>query len=427
MNKHFDKIEDVYSFLSSMPKFGTSGTKATNFNLSRMETLCSYLDNPQEHLKIVHVAGTNGKGTVCRMLGAVYQTAGYKTAVYTSPHLVQFKERFLINGKMIPDKQLLDFFRNYGDQIQKYGYTYFEISTAIAFWYFAKEKADIAIIEVGLGGRLDATNIVNPMVSVITSIGLDHTNVLGDTISDITAEKAGIIKKHKPVVIGQLHQDALNIIKRIALEKNSKLYYSEAFTPTTCSAQIVLKDPTKDQTIVINRPYQKQVDAINTAVVYSVVQLLNEMFSINKETFCKAISYFDTLYLVHGVFKQLDSDQQWYFDGAHNQSAVKALTKQLVTKAPPNDWTVVLSFMSDKLTPEVASYWEKFPHIYIYSMPGERAATFEQMKAYFPGAISISTLDNQLKTEFERALVIFSGSFYFYSIISDWLGTNVAS
>ena len=190
----FNSINDVYKWLNEIPMFGKTGASAANFSLRSIRRFCAELGNPQDTYPTIHVAGTNGKGTTCQMLASVCQSAGYKTGLYTSPHLLDYRERFRVNAAQITEQDLLRFFRRFDELLKRYSLTYFEISTAIAFWFFEQQKVDIAIIETGLGGRLDATNIITPEVSVITSVGLDHTDILGDSLGKIAKEKGGIIK-----------------------------------------------------------------------------------------------------------------------------------------------------------------------------------------------------------------------------------------
>src|SRR4051794_31791115 len=177
-----------------LPMFTRVGAVALKKDLHNTIVLCNALDNPQHKFKSIHVAGTNGKGSTSHMLAAVFQTAGYKTGLYTSPHLKDFRERIRVDGIMIPEKNVVDFTDRLSPLIKEIEPSFFEITVAMAFEYFAKEGVDIAIVEVGLGGRLDSTNIITPELSVITNIGWDHMNILGDSLQKIAVEKAGIIK-----------------------------------------------------------------------------------------------------------------------------------------------------------------------------------------------------------------------------------------
>src|SRR5215217_3660290 len=180
---------------AKLPMFTRVGAVALKKDLHNTIVMCERLDNPQNKFKSIHVAGTNGKGSVSHMLAAIFQQAGYKTGLYTSPHLKDFRERIRINGEMIAEEFVVDFVAQQQHTIEELSPSFFEVTVAMAFSCFASEKVDIAIIEVGLGGRLDSTNIITPLLSVITNIGLDHTHMLGNTLEEIAGEKAGIIKE----------------------------------------------------------------------------------------------------------------------------------------------------------------------------------------------------------------------------------------
>lgn len=420
MSETNSKLREVEELMDSIPKFSSTGKSAANFDLSRMRKLCKRMENPQNNFKSIHVAGTNGKGTVCRMLASVYQQAGCKVGLYTSPHLVDFRERFQINANFIETELLLEFFDRFGEFIHESKFTYFEITTAIAFWYFSKQKVDIAVLEVGLGGKLDATNVVNPLISVITSIGLDHIDILGDTIEEIAFEKAGIIKQNRPVVIGELEPEASSVIKKIAKDKSAKLKTIDSIQAEYQDQKIILK--VDKSVLTLNGKHWKKIDANNAAVVYCVIQELNDDFSVDDLAFKQGIDNIPQRFRKRAVFEKLLPDYDWYFDGAHNAESVKSLTTHLSSLESPIKWTVVLSFMKDKLTPEVAKLWNNFSTIYLYPMKGERAASLKEMKAYFPTAKTMESPDQLQSDQFKSELVIFSGSFYFYSIVSNWMG-----
>src|SRR5262245_13408993 len=188
---------------SQLPMYSRVGASAYKEDLTNTIALCNFINNPERRFKSVHIAGTNGKGSTSHMLAAILQTAGYKTGLYTSPHLVDFRERIRIDGGMIAEERVTDFVQQYREEFEKIRPSFFEWTVGLAFDYFANEKVDIAVIETGLGGRLDSTNVVVPELSIITNIGRDHMNLLGDTLQKIAAEKAGIIKTGVPVIIGR--------------------------------------------------------------------------------------------------------------------------------------------------------------------------------------------------------------------------------
>ncbi|WP_121355496.1 bifunctional folylpolyglutamate synthase/dihydrofolate synthase [Flavisolibacter nicotianae] len=210
-----------------LPMFSRMGSAAFKKDLTNIQALCDHLGNPEQKFKTIHVAGTNGKGSVSHMLAAIFQTAGYKTGLYTSPHLYDFRERIRLNGDMIPEAYVTTFVERLKPQIETIEPSFFEITVAMAMQFFAEQQVDIAIIEVGLGGRLDSTNIITPELSVITNIGWDHMNLLGNTLSAIAGEKAGIIKPNIPVVIGETLPETKPVFQRIAAEKNAPIYWAE--------------------------------------------------------------------------------------------------------------------------------------------------------------------------------------------------------
>ncbi len=219
----FMTYDKTIEFLYSLERFGIQ------FGLEKITYLLSLLNNPEDCFKSIHIAGTNGKGSTSSLIASVLKESGLKTGLYTSPHLVDFRERIQINGVLIPRKRLTEIVERLIPLIRKTNnklgdLTYFEVSTAIAFEYFKEEKVDFACIEVGMGGRLDATNVITPLVSVITSIGFDHTKELGNTLGKIAFEKAGIIKKNVPLVCGVEGKEPLNVIRKICKKKNSKIY-----------------------------------------------------------------------------------------------------------------------------------------------------------------------------------------------------------
>jgi len=207
--------------------FSRMGSAALTKDLTNTRIICDHLRNPQNKFKSIHVGGTNGKGSVSHMLAAIYQTSGYKTGLYTSPHLYDFRERIKLDGEMIPEKFVIDFVQEVMPLIEKIAPSFFEITVAMAFHYFAQQKVDIAIIEAGLGGRLDSTNIIIPELSIITNIGWDHMNILGNSLEEIAAEKAGIIKKNIPVVIGETITETKPVFVEIANKKNASIVFAD--------------------------------------------------------------------------------------------------------------------------------------------------------------------------------------------------------
>ena len=231
--------ETLKWLFNQLPMYQLQGASAYKKDLTNVHLLMNYLGHPEEQLQCIHVAGTNGKGSSSHMLASVLQEAGYKVGLYTSPHLKDFRERIKINGMMIPEDFVCDFVNQHQSFFEANDMSFFEMSVGLAFDYFAKEKIDIAIIEVGMGGRLDATNIITPLVSVITNIGLDHTQFLGNTLVAIATEKAGIIKPQIPVVIGEYTPETQPVFLATANVNQSNLYFASDLITNTYPSDLI--------------------------------------------------------------------------------------------------------------------------------------------------------------------------------------------
>ena len=219
--------ETVDFLFAQLPVFQRDGASAYKPGLENIETFCASIGNPQNQFKSVHVGGTNGKGSTSHSLAAIFQEAGFKTGLYTSPHLIDFRERIRINGETIPEQEVVTTIQDWLPHIEKIKPSFFELTVALSFHFFAKSKVDIAIIEVGMGGRLDSTNIIQPELSLITNISLDHQKFLGSTLSLIAGEKAGIIKKETPIVISEKQAETSSIFEQEATDNNSTIEFDQ--------------------------------------------------------------------------------------------------------------------------------------------------------------------------------------------------------
>lgn len=220
--------QEVLKYLySQLPMFQRIGAAAYKSDLKNIQDLCSILNHPEKELKFIHIAGTNGKGSVSNMLAAVFQVNGYKTGLFTSPHLVDFRERIKINGQMISKQHVIHFVEKYKKYFEQIKPSFFEWSTALAFQYFYDKKVDIVILETGMGGRLDSTNVITPELSIITNIGEDHKQFLGDTLEKIAFEKAGIIKQGVPVLISEYQKEVTKVFQEVSVKNHSPLFYSK--------------------------------------------------------------------------------------------------------------------------------------------------------------------------------------------------------
>ncbi len=260
--------ESIDWLFSQLPMYQRQGQAAFKKDLTNSIALSNHLENPEKKFKSVHVAGTNGKGSCSHMLASILQEAGYKVGLYTSPHLKDFRERIKVNGKCIRKNCVINFVKRHKEFLEKQGLSFFEMTVGMAFDHFAKQQVDIAIVEVGLGGRLDSTNIILPELAIITNIGLDHTQFLGESLSEIAFEKAGIIKETIPTLIGETLPETIRVFEKIAESKNSKLFYADNFRFENFASDL-------------KGSYQKT----NIQTVLSGIQLLKESgFSISKNS-----------------------------------------------------------------------------------------------------------------------------------------------
>jgi dihydrofolate synthase/folylpolyglutamate synthase len=393
--------------------FSKVGAAGSNFSLDNIRTFCEKIGNPQDQFKSIHVAGTNGKGTTCHLLKAVYQQAGYTTGMFTSPHLLRYNERVRISGEEIADEQLIAFFNEVSEILSEIPLTYFEISTALAFWTFAREEVDIAIIEAGLGGRLDSTNIITPELSIITSIGFDHQDILGETINEIAVEKAGIIKPGVPVVVGDLDEESMRVIEAKAAVSPSQVKRAASLSPRFEKGLIEL-GPTRE-------PYQTQffepVNRWNVAIVKLAVDTLKPEFRVSEKNFRKALADFKG---VPARFEKLQPDRDWYFSGSHNAQAVHSMM-EAVGSFEEDSPVLVFSMMKDKVNPEILEELTFFEKRYFYEQEGLRAAKLDDIRTYISAYPINEENQSSILNELQTSLVIFAGSFYFYPIVKRWL------
>ncbi|WP_374950587.1 bifunctional folylpolyglutamate synthase/dihydrofolate synthase [Mucilaginibacter sp.] len=331
-------IEYLYT---QLPLFTRVGASAFKKDLTNTLALCELLDNPQHKFKSVHVGGTNGKGSTSHMLAAILQVAGYKTGLYTSPHLKDFRERIRVNGQMISEETVIDFVAEHKADFERIEPSFFEMTVALAFDIFAKEEVDIAIVEVGLGGRLDSTNIISPLLSVITNIGWDHMNMLGNTLELIAGEKAGIIKPNTPVIIGEYQPEVSQVFLNKAAQEHSPLIFAsdsnsefdvqilnnsgleflnvELIVPGALQAPLLLQ---------LDIPGTYQLKNLKT-VLSSVNELRRQGFNITNEHIATALKQVKTLTGLHGRWEVLSRNPLTICDTGHNPEGIAEVLKNL--------------------------------------------------------------------------------------------------
>ncbi len=315
--------------------FSRIGSAAYKKDLTNTKLLCEYLGNPQQKFKSIHVGGTNGKGSVSHMLSAVFQTANFKTGLYTSPHLYDFRERIKINGDMVPECFVVNFVEELKPLIEKVRPSFFEITVAMAFKYFAEQQVDIAIVEVGLGGRLDSTNIIIPNLSIITNIGWDHMNMLGNTLEKIAFEKAGIIKENVPVVIGETTEETKKVFENTAREKHAEIYFAEetfklqTFNWSGNELQVTYKTELEETFVATDLPgiYQTK----NIATVLTAVEILNKGFDGLKKAVPSALLNTKNLTGLHGRWEIIRTNPTVVLDVAHNTDGLQQMMMHIQT------------------------------------------------------------------------------------------------
>lgn len=334
--------------------FSRIGAAAYKADLTNTIELCKSLGDPQHSLKTIHVAGTNGKGSVSHMLAAIFQTAGYKTGLYTSPHLKDFRERIKVNGKMIPEGYVIDFTEEVYTLIEKIEPSFFEITVAMALNFFKAEQVDIAIIETGLGGRLDSTNIIQPEVSVITNIGMDHMNLLGSTIEEIAGEKAGIIKSNMPVIIGEVLNSTRPVFEKKAASMNAPLSIASEKRKVTSwgwekhelIADVEHAYDKEHHTYHLDLPGIYQTKNLLT-VLETVSQLRLKGWVLSDNHLQRALKQTKKITGLHGRWDIIREKPLTILDVAHNEDGIRQLIQhtEIITH---RELHIVIGMVKDK-------------------------------------------------------------------------------
>lgn len=328
--------EETLDYLfTTLPMFSRIGEAAIKKDLHNTLALCTFLDNPHTKFKTIHIAGTNGKGSVAHILASLFQEAGYKTGLYTSPHLKDFRERIKINGKPCKEKFVVQFTKNMKPKIEEIQPSFFEITVAMAFTYFAKKKVDIAIIETGLGGRLDSTNVITPVLSIITNISYDHQHILGNTLAAIASEKAGIIKKGIPVLVGRKTEATDLVFIEKAKQENAALYFAEDFvenfkvvnTPNFLIADAKLKDRSLNICCDLHSSYQ--AENIRTVLAAITVIQKETDFIIKDKAIQLGFSKVKKNTQLLGRWQVLEKQPKVIADVGHNEDGILKIKEQL--------------------------------------------------------------------------------------------------
>ncbi|MHB1278392.1 MAG: bifunctional folylpolyglutamate synthase/dihydrofolate synthase, partial [Bacteroidia bacterium] len=356
-------------------------------DLNNTVALCAALENPERKFKSIHIAGTNGKGSSSHMLASVLQAQGYKTGLYTSPHLRDFRERIRINGVMIPEEEVIRFTHTMEEAILRIEPSFFELTMAMAFTYFAEEKTDIAVIETGMGGRLDSTNILLPELCLITNIGYDHMEFLGNDLASIAAEKAGIIKKNTPVVIGKTQPETQAVFEKKAGEMEAPLLFAD--TLWTC--RLMGKDEhfqsfsvqrNADEHLNLKLDLMGKYQVANLpGVLEALYQLNSKGFPCDEESIIKGLSHVQSATGLMGRWQQLSEKPRVICDTGHNEDGIREVVRMLEEENFEN-LHVVIGMVSDK---EVGKVLTMLP----------KDATYYFTRAAIPRALPASELQEK--------------------------------
>ena len=352
--------ETLEYLFDRLPMYQRLGEVAYKVDLQNIILASRHLGNPHAKFKSIHIAGTNGKGSTSHLLASILQEAGYKVGLYTSPHLKDFKERIKISGKMIKEAEIISFVERNKVFFEKLELSFFEFTVALAFDHFAKQKVDIAVIEAGLGGRLDSTNIIYPELTIITNISLDHTNLLGNTIKDIAKEKAGIIKDNTPIIIGRKQKETTEIFREIAEKKQAALIYAS----NNKRYQINLKEN-----------YQKE----NISIALTAITQLKIMnWTISEKNIKTGIenTIKDTTFM--GRWQTLSKHPLIICDIGHNQDGIKKISQQ-IAELHFNKLHFVFGVVKDKNIDTILLLLPKYAQYYFCQANIDRAMDTEKL------------------------------------------------
>ena len=336
------------------------GAVAYRPDLSRMQDFCDYLGNPENKIKSVHVAGTNWKGSTSHMIASVLQESGFKVGLYTSPHLKDFRERIKINGSLISKEYIVDFVSKHKPYFLDHSLSFFEMTVGLAFCYFEESQVDVAVVEVGMGGRLDGTNLLTPEVSVITNIGLDHMQFLGNNLAEIAAEKAGIIKEGISVVIGETHPETKAVFEKVAKQLNAPISFAD---------QEQIENHESD----LKGSYQ--FNNIKTAVI--TLETLKS-FEIKTDKIRQGLSKVILNTGLQGRWQVLGDAPKVIADVAHNKEGLKYVIPQIST-TPHENLHLVLGFVNDKSVAEILSLFPTTAYYYLTQPEVPRAFPIENL------------------------------------------------
>ena len=419
---------DTLNYLyNAAPMFQNIGAGAYKAGLSTSHALDAHFGHPHRSFRSVHVAGTNGKGSTSHTLAALLQALGYRVGLYTSPHLVDFRERIRVNGKPIPKERVIDFVERERSFFEPLAPSFFELTTALAFLYFAEEKVDFAVIEVGLGGRLDCTNLISPELCVITNISLDHTQFLGDTLEKIATEKAGIIKPGVPVVVGQTTSETRRVFQAFADEAKAPLYWSEEESRVV-SAQNMdgkLHYMTTDWGKIEGQLAGNYQIHNTRTILSSIAHLPKDVFQkVNHESVQEAFGHVVEMTGLCGCWQEVGQHPRMILDTGHNADAWNSLTPQLRSLESPLH--LVIGVCSDKDLTEILHLLPKEGTYYFTNADIKRALPAGELQKAAAQAGLVGSVYPDVPSAVQAAQssaqendTIFVGGSSF--VVADWL------
>jgi len=346
---------------NQLPMYQQQGKKAFNAKLNGIKALSAHLGNPHTKFKSIHIAGTNGKGSSSHMLASILQEAGYKVGLYTSPHLKDYRERVRVNGITVGEKFVIEFIEEHKAFLEENKLSFFEMTVGLAFAYFAKQQVDIAIVEVGLGGRLDSTNIIKPEISLITNIGMDHTDMLGDTLAKIAFEKAGVIKENTPVVISEHQKEIVEVFTEVAKSKNAKLVVASE------------KEYPEYKTSLLGHYQKKNIKGV-LAVLYTL-----DDFVIKEKHIVKGLLQVVENTGLMGRWQELGLAPKIICDTAHNKEGLELVLNQLKNEEY-EELHIVLGFVKDKNLETVLPLFPKEANYYFCKPAIQRGLSAKTLK-----------------------------------------------
>ena len=461
--------ETLDYLFNSLPMYHRIGQAAYKADITNTVSLMQHLGNPERRFRSIHVAGTNGKGSVSHMLASVLMQAGYKVGLYTSPHLVDFRERIRINGAMIPQEEVTRFVELHKDYMQSLQLSFFEMTVGLAFDYFAAQQVDVAVVEVGMGGRLDSTNVITPDLCIITNIGFDHTQFLGDTLPKIAAEKAGIIKHRVPVVIGQTHPETRPVFERKAAEMEAPIFFADdryriieqpaplslsssdlQFTvekmgmengewrmenyPSAAALNVTGDTPAQLLTLnsKLSTPLSGSYQLHNLATLFQALELLPTVgYTLSPDNIRNGIARVVADTGLHGRWETIDTHPLTICETAHNADGINAMLGKLSTM-PYRRLHLIYGCVNDKDYMKILRMLPSDRTAYYYSQPSvpralpvaqlaEAAASCGMAGEAFP-QVADAIRAARAAADPEHDLVLVTGSIF---LVADAVGTKL--